>query len=299
MTGTGTGTTAAGLTGSVRALLAEARAALPGAEAALEAEILLAHCLGCARVRLYAAPEAPVAPAQAARFGALVAGRAAGTPIAYLTGEREFWSLALAVNRHTLIPRPETEGLVEEALRRLPPGGPPGATPDGPLEILDLGTGSGAIALALARERPAARITATDRSPEALAVAAANATRLGLARIRFRQGDWYTAVAGRRFHLICANPPYVAAGDPALAEGELTSEPIGALVAGADGLAALRAIIEGGGAHLRPGGWILLEHGHDQAAAVGGMLAAAGFREIGSHADLAGIPRIAAGRWPG
>ncbi|MCG2585756.1 peptide chain release factor N(5)-glutamine methyltransferase [Massilia sp. TS11] len=253
---------------------------------ALENRILLGHALGLGRVALITQSERTLTAAEAARLQALVARRAAGEPIAYIVGSREFFGLAFSVTPDVLIPRPDTELLVELALARITPG----------LRVLDLGTGSGAIIVALAHTRPDADYSALDRSPAALAVAAANAAR-HRARVRFLHSDWYSAVAGERFGLIVANPPYIAAADPHLSQGDLRFEPAGALTDQQDGLSCLRAIIDGAPAHLQPDGWLLMEHGYDQAAAVRALLAASGrFGDIASWQDLAGIERVSGAR---
>jgi release factor glutamine methyltransferase len=219
------------------------------------------------------------------RYEELTARRALGMPVAYLTGMREFWSLQLQVTPDVLVPRPETELLVELALQHLPQGQP--------RKVLDLGTGSGAIALAIATERPRADITAVDISPQALSVASANASRLGLTRIEWRLGSWFRAVPGARFDLIVSNPPYVASNDPAL--GNLAYEPALALSSGATGFDALQTIALNAAGHLNPGGWLLLEHGHTQAAEVAALLQRQGFDHIASHVDYAGNPRVTLG----
>jgi release factor glutamine methyltransferase len=252
-----------------------------------DAELLLAACLGVSRTTLLAQPELEVPVDVVERFARLIERRRRGEPVAYLTGEKEFWSLPLAVTADVLVPRPETETLVEAALAA--------AGSSIALAVLDLGTGSGAIALALAKERPNWRVTATDRSQAALRVARENAARLGLARIEFLPGDWYEPVIGRRFDLIVSNPPYIAAADPALKTPELGFEPQPALVAGPTGLEALRVIVEQAPRHLRDGGWLLVEHGWDQGAAVRNLLAAAGFSNIRTLTDLAGRERVTAG----
>jgi release factor glutamine methyltransferase len=251
-----------------------------------DGEVLLAHCLGKDRAWLYTWPDVPVEDGERAHFERLLAARGEGVPVAYLTGHREFWSLDLAVNEHTLIPRPETETLVQWALAL--------ALPDA-AAALDLGTGSGAIALALGSERSGWRITAVDNSESALAVAAENGRRAGLAGVRFRHSDWYRALTGECFHLIVGNPPYVAPGDPHLREGDLRFEPASALVAAEGGLADLTAIIRGAVDHLHPGGWLLLEHGFDQGAAVRDLLRGAGFRAVSTRRDLAGRERASGG----
>jgi release factor glutamine methyltransferase len=276
---------------SIHAALRRAQEVLGRVEtAALETEVLLAHVLATSRAHLHTWPEQRLDTAQQQGFFALVARRAAGEPLAYLTGRREFWSLDLHVNRHTLIPRPETERLVELALARLPQ--------DREGRVADLGTGSGAIALALAAERPACRIIATDLSAEALVVARGNARRLGLDKVAFRHGDWFAPLQGECFDLIVANPPYIAEGDPHLAEGDLPAEPRHALVVGPDGLAMLAAIVREAAAHLQAQGWLLLEHGHDQSAAVAALLRTAGFRAVQTWHDHAGIERVTGGQRP-
>lgn len=251
---------------------------------------LMAHVLGRGTAWLYAHGGDPVDPGAAAAFRALVARRSAGEPVAYLTGRRGFWTLDLAVTPDTLVPRPETELLVEMALARLE---------DDAVDVADLGTGSGAIALAIASERPRARVVATDRSEAALAVARGNASGAGLANVAFAAGDWWAPLAGRRFHLVASNPPYIAEGDPHLARGDLRFEPPAALASGHDGLDAIRAIVAGAPAHLHPGGWLLLEHGLDQGAPVRALLSAAGFVGVETARDLEGRDRVTIGRWPG
>lgn len=253
----------------------------------LDAEVLLAHVLDQSRAFLLARPERTLPVEEARRFDALVHMRAAGWPIAYLTGHREFWSRTLHVTPDTLIPRPETERLVELALRRIPN--------DRPRQIADLGTGSGAVALAIALERPACRLVATDISAAALGVARHNATRLHVRNIEFRQTHWCDELHGRGFDLIVANPPYVRRGDPYLARGDLRFEPLQALESGADGLEDITRIAAGARNALAPGGRLLLEHGHDQGPAVAALLARYGYGDIECHNDLGGIPRVVEG----
>jgi release factor glutamine methyltransferase len=258
---------------------------------AIDAEFLLLHVLRKPRSWLFAHRDDLGSEAASAAFQTLVGRRAAGEPVAYITGQRGFWRFDLAVSPATLIPRPETELLVELALERLPQ--------HRPLRIADLGTGSGAIALALAFERPRAQVVATDASAAALDVARANATALQLRNVEFREGDWFAPLAGERFDLIASNPPYVALGDPHLDEGDLRFEPASALSSGADGLDALRAITRRAPAHLGDDGWLLVEHGWDQGAAVRGLFAAVGFIEVETAHDLEGRDRVTLGCWPG
>ena len=255
----------------------------------LDAEILLAAALERPRSYLHAWPERTLEPEPSSRFSAWLERRRAGEPVAYLLGRREFWSLELEVTPDTLIPRPETELLVELALARLPA--------DWPITVADLGTGSGAIALALAVERPLARIVATDRSPTALIVARRNAERLEIRNVEFREGDWCAPLGDERFDLITTNPPYVAAADPRWRQGELRFEPPVALVSGADGLDALRAIIAQAPDVLKSGGWLLLEHGYDQGEAVPALLRERGFDAVSDHRDAAGLSRTSSGHW--
>lgn len=277
---------------TVGALLAEARARLQQAgieQAGFEARLLVGHGLGVSHSTLIAFGERPVSPVRAESVRALVAARAAGRPVAYLLGWREFWSLPLQVNEHCLIPRPETELLVERALQHLPAD---------PARAMDLGTGSGAIVLALKKERPRLEAWGSDLCPAAIAVAAANARSLGLA-IHWFSGRWLEAVARHpTFDLIVSNPPYVAADDPHLRAGDLRFEPRSALVAADAGLADLRAIVEQSRSRLKPGGWLLLEHGEAQGPAVRALLLDAGYRDVASHTDLAGLERITEGRIP-
>lgn len=254
----------------------------------VDAHWLLLHALGRDHAWL-AAHARDAMPAQAREvYAALVARRQAGEPVAYLTGRRGFWTLDLDVGPAVLIPRPETELLVECALARIAPGAP--------ARIADLGTGSGAIALALASERPHAAVVAVDASADTLAVAQGNATRLGLQRVRFLQGDWFAPLAGERFDLVVGNPPYIALGDPHLRQGDLRHEPPQALASGRDGLDDIRRIARGAPAHLQPGGWLLLEHGHDQGEAVRALLRDAGFADVDTRRDLEARERVTLGR---
>lgn len=296
-----------------------------------EARMLLLHLLGRpthdrAWLLAHGGDALPAAAARPLRH--CTARRLAGEPMAYLTGHKHFHGLRLQTDARALDPRDDTETLVDWALELLP-GGPPAPSgpptlPGGhapapaappatagaaapaapprlppaaaPLRVLDLGTGSGAVALAIARQRPAAQVSATDASASALALARANAHQLGLP-VHFVQGDWLAPMAGRAFHLIVSNPPYIAEGDPHLVA--LRHEPRAALVSGPDGLQDLRRIIRAAPAHLLPGGWLLLEHGWDQAPPVRALLAAAGFAQVQSRRDLAGVPRCSGGQMPG
>ncbi|HEY0856347.1 MAG TPA: peptide chain release factor N(5)-glutamine methyltransferase [Albitalea sp.] len=257
----------------------------------LDAQLLLASLLQRPRSWLIAHDDAALDAQQASRFGEWLDRRAAGEPLAYLLGEKEFHGLALHVTPDVLVPRPDTETLVDWALALL--AGP--LAGGGGSRVVDLGTGSGAIALAIKHGAPQSQVSAVDRSPAALAVARANGKRLQL-EVEWQLGDWWTPLDGRRFHLAVSNPPYVADGDAHLAA--LLHEPRPALASGPDGLDALRHIIAHAPRHLEPGGWLLLEHGHDQAAAVHALLAEAGFGEVQSRRDLAGIARCTGGRLP-
>jgi release factor glutamine methyltransferase len=269
-------------TGRLRATAADA-----GNTPELDAQLLLGHVLGVARARLRSHPESSVSAHAVRRFRALLERRARGEPLPYLTGSRDFWSLQLAVSPAVLIPRPESELLVERALALL--GAEQG-------RVADLGTGSGALALALARERPRWRILATDFSTAALEVARANAARLALGGVEFRHGDWFAPLGDERFDLLLSNPPYVAADDPALRAAALRFEPRAALTPGTDALACLRRLARGAPAHLLRGGWLLLEHGADQGAQVRDELVLAGFAHVRSHLDLAGHERMTEGQ---
>ena len=251
----------------------------------LENRILLCHALQLPRVALITQAERALTSEEAGTLAGLVQRRLDGEPIAYIVGEREFFGLPFRVSPAVLIPRPDTELIVELALARLAPRA----------RLLDMGTGSGAIAVALAHTRPDATVTALDVSDAALDIAQANAAANG-ARVRFLRSDWYAALGEERFDLIASNPPYIASGDRHLSEGDLRFEPTGALTDHADGLSALRIIVDGACAHLEPGGWLLLEHGYDQAEAVRALLAARGFTEVQSWRDLAGIERVSGGR---
>ena len=275
----------------VAELLREAAARLPGEDARHEAEQLLIHVLGVERAWLFAHATDDVDADARQRFEVLLTRRAEGHPLAYLTGRRGFWTLDLQVNTATLIPRPETELLVEQALARLPA--------DDMVRVADMGTGSGAIALSIASERPLATVMATDVLGPTLAVAVKNAQAHGLENVWFRRGHWYAALGADRFDMIVSNPPYIAAGDPHLVQGDLRFEPPPALASGADGLDAIREIVAGAHEHLVPGGWLLLEHGWDQGEAIRALLEQAGFVEAQTVQDLEQRDRVTLGRWPG
>lgn len=274
---------------TVAELLAQAELA-DSDSPALDAELLLCRVLGKQRSYLRSWPEAVPSAEQAADFQALLARRRSGEPVAYLLGERGFWSLDLQVSPATLIPRPDTERLVELGLEL----GPSGAA-----RVLDLGTGSGAIALALAAERPDWRLIGSDRVAEAVALAQGNAERLQLSNADFLLSHWFAELHGQRFDLILSNPPYIAADDPHLAQGDVRFEPRSALVSGTDGLDDIRLLINDAPDYLQAGGWLLLEHGWQQADAVVALLAARGFAESQNWTDLAGNPRVSGGRWRG
>ncbi len=257
--------------------------------ARLDAELLLAAALGKSRSFLHTWPERIVSSEAARTFADYLQRRQNGEPVAYILGQQGFWKLDLEVAAHTLIPRPDTELLVETALALVPAE---------PTRVLDLGTGTGAIALALASERPAWQVTAVDRVAEAVQLAERNRLRLRLDNAKVEFSHWFSALAGNTYGLIVSNPPYIAAADPHLAEGDVRFEPASALVSGADGLDDLRAIIAAAPEHLDAGGWLLLEHGYDQAAAVAQCLVARGFEAVQSRKDLGGHERISLGRWP-
>lgn len=267
--------------------LAQTASQLSGPQPRFEAELLLGHALGRDRAWLFAHGNDLLSAAQHAAFHALIARRVAGEPVAYLLGARGFWTLDLAVQPGVLIPRPETELLVELALLRLADHA----------RLADLGTGSGAIALAIASERPQAPIIATDISVEALAIAQRNAASAGIGNVTFRQGDWLAPLTAERFDVIVSNPPYLAADDPHLQQGDLRFEPALALASGSDGQDAIRRIVADAPGHLVRGGWLLLEHGWTQGSAVRALLAAAGFVEVSTALDLEQRERVSMGRW--
>ncbi|MBF8008671.1 peptide chain release factor N(5)-glutamine methyltransferase [Pseudomonas brenneri] len=257
--------------------------------ARLDAELLLAAALGKSRSFLHTWPERIVSSEAALTFAQYLQRRRSGEPVAYILGQQGFWKLDLEVAPHTLIPRPDTELLVEAALELLP------ATQ---AQVLDLGTGSGAIALALASERPAWQVMAVDRILEAVALAERNRQRLHLSNVTVLNSHWFDALGEHRFGLIISNPPYIAAADPHLVAGDVRFEPASALVAGVDGLDDLRLIIAQAPAHLEAGGWLMLEHGYDQAGAVRDLLVTRGFTQVHSRTDLGGHERISLGRLP-
>ncbi len=258
-----------------------------GESHSLEAEVLLAHALGKPRSHLFTWPEETVSAEILQDYASMIHARREGQPIAYLTGEREFWSMELKVSPATLIPRPETELLVEQALQRIPE--------QAAWQLLDLGTGSGAIALALARERPRCKVTATDICQAALAIAEENA-RNHEASICFIQSEWFSALPGQRFDMIVSNPPYIADQDPHLQQGDVRFEPAQALVAGPDGLDAYRAILASASDYLNAEGWLILEHGYNQAEAVQQLLESYNFQNISSLQDMAGQHRLTLGQ---
>jgi release factor glutamine methyltransferase len=285
-------------------LLADGMARLTGRSESsqLDAELLLSYALGIGRARLKSHPEEEQTAANAERYRGLIERRAAGEPLAYIVGQKDFWTLTLTVTPAVLVPRPETELIVERVLELLPADAnraraPAAHFPDR-IRIADLGTGSGAIALALASERPMWEVIATDVSPEALGVARGNTSSLRLNNVRFLEGRWLDPLAGLRFDLIASNPPYIAANDVALDAPALRHEPQLALTPGLDALQDLRAIIHSAPDHLERGGWLLLEHGSDQASAVARELVARGFSHVRSHRDLAGLDRMTEGQWP-
>ena len=277
--------TVAGLLDAATARIAAALG-LAHRDSRLDARVLAAHVLGVDAAWLIAHDTDPLSGSHVAAFDALLAQRLEGVPIAYLVGTREFYGRPFLVSPDVLIPRPDTELLVERALACIPP--------DQAVAVLDLGTGSGCIAITLALERPLARVTAVDRSPAALAMAQRNAGILD-GRVEFLTSNWFAALGDRRFDLIVSNPPYIAAGDPHLARGDVRFEPLAALAAGRDGLDDLRRLTRAACAHLRPGGVLLLEHGYDQSDAVQALLRESGIRHPQSWADLSGILRVSGG----
>jgi release factor glutamine methyltransferase len=273
---------------SIRQLLEQASHLLTTDSAQLDAEVLLAHALGQARSHLRAWPEKIPSAEQQENFQRLLQARLQGEPVAYLTGQREFWSLPLAVTPATLIPRAETETLVALALQRIPA--------DSRADVADMGTGSGAIALAIAHERPGCQLLATDVSAAAIETAAANAKQLGVGNIEFLCGDWCTPLEDRQFDVIISNPPYIKDSDPHLQQGDVRFEPDTALAAGPQGMDDLTKLAHCTRQHLRTGGWLLLEHGYDQHNAVTQLLTSCGFSQVVDHQDDSGTDRVVVGK---
>jgi release factor glutamine methyltransferase len=255
-----------------------------------DAEILLGFVTGRSRTFIMAFGETSLTASELEQLEALLARREQGEPVAYLVGEREFWSLPLSVSPATLIPRPDTECLVEQALLRLPAS---------PQKVLDLGTGTGAVALAIASERPDCQLTGVDLQPEAVKLAQHNAQKLAITNASFVQGSWFAPVAGQQFAVIVSNPPYIDAADPHLAEGDVRFEPASALVADNAGLADLQTLIEQAPQHLLPGGWLLLEHGWQQAQEVQQLFRQAGYHQVATVKDYGGNDRVSLGQWQG
>lgn len=273
---------------TVRGLLDAARTGSENEDANNETLILLCHALGRDRAWLYAHTDDSLSVEQAVHFHQLLVRRADGEPVAYLTGRREFWSFELTVTPDVLIPRAETELLVETALQKI--------AADAAVDIADLGTGSGAIALALARERPKARMMASDSSEAALKIARGNAMQLKLGNVEFAQGDWFAALGDRQFDVIVSNPPYIAENDAHLGQGDLRFEPTSALASGPDGQDDLRKIIGAAAKNLKPGGWLLVEHGFDQGTAVRELFGRSGFAEVFTARDMEERERVSGGR---
>ena len=270
--------------------LRDATARLAGGESPKrDAEILLGFVTGRARTFIMAFGETALSAEQLQQLGTLLARRERGEPVAYLTGEREFWSLPLSVSPATLIPRPDTECLVEQALARLP---------QEPVRVLDLGTGTGAIALAIAQQRPQAQVTGVDASKPALEVAISNSQRLHIANSHFILSDWFNNLNDTRFDVIASNPPYIEEADAHLKQGDLRFEPISALASGADGLDDIRRIIDGCLIHLKPQGWLMFEHGYNQAESVRELMAETGLIAIETFKDLGDNDRVTIGKNP-
>jgi len=274
---------------TIQMQLVQATRRLTHADSArLDAEILLAYVLQKPRSYLYAWPDNCLNVAQLAGFERLLARRQAGEPIAYLVGQQSFWSLELQVSPATLIPRPETELLVEQVLHLMPA--------EQPITVLDLGTGSGAIALSIAKERPNWQVVATDISATALAIAGRNAQQAAITNVTLQVSDWFSELDNTAFDVIVSNPPYIAENDAHLQQGDVQFEPRQALVAGGDGLDAIRVIVNNVQSHLRKAGWLLLEHGYTQADAVQWLLKAQGFQQVNTINDLAGLARVSGGQ---
>jgi len=263
---------------------------LPVGEAKLEAQILLQHCRNVNRAWLLTHENDALEANIFAQFEMLLKRRLGGEPIAYILRKREFYGLEFKVTKDTLIPRPDTETLVDSALEKIPG--------DSYCRVLDLGTGTGAIAIAIARHRPLAQVTAVDASAAALAVAQENVQSLRASNVQCVLSNWFDALSGQTFDVIVSNPPYIAEADSHLDQGDLRFEPDSALVAGADGLECIRQIINQAPPHLEPQGWLMLEHGYDQAERVAELMKTAGFGAISSAADLSGVLRVTLGRHP-
>ena len=272
-------------------LLTEAKSSLKGPDARQEAELLMEAICGIGRSQQFSHPENELTEEQVQQFRAALQRCLSGEPLAYVTGRRGFWDMELRVTADVLIPRPDTECLVEQALERIPS--------DADWQIADLGTGSGAIAIALARERPLCELTATDTSASALAIAKENAKILGTENITFAAGSWMQPLQSGVYDMIISNPPYIRADDPHLEQGDLPAEPEHALISGTDGLDDIRQIITNSASYLRPGGWLLLEHGYDQAEEVVDLMQLAGYREVFTHKDYGGNDRVTGGRTTG
>ena len=277
---------------TIAQLLDEAQTQLTASDTPrLDAEVLLSHVTGYSRTHFFTWPEEQLEAPLVERFHKLVSRRAAGEPVAHLTGLREFWSLELEVTSDTLIPRPDTELLVEQALGMVPE--------EAVWDIADMGTGSGAIALAIASERPNSRVVAVERSDRALEVARRNGQRLGLTNVTFLSGNWFSPLAGETFDLIVSNPPYIASRDPHLSEGDVRFEPPAALSSGEDGLDDIRFLISHAPGHLKSGGWLMLEHGYEQGDEVMRLLKQEGYSKVVCFHDLQGYERVTAGCFEG
>ena len=273
---------------TIKQILTEARTTLTSPDARLEAELLLEAICAISRSRQFSHPDEQLREDQVEQYKSALERRLSGEPLAHITGRRGFWDVDLRVTPDVLIPRSDTEILVEQALQRIPY--------NARWQIADLGTGSGAIAIVIARERPQCELTATDNSAAALAVARENATALGVNNISFVAGSWGQPLKLRQFDVILSNPPYIRTDDPHMLRGDLPAEPIQALVSGSDGLDAIRRIIEDSATSLKPNGWLLLEHGYDQAAEVSALLQHAEFNEIFTQKDYGGNSRVTGGR---
>ena len=273
---------------TIKEILTEARTRLKGPEASIEADLLLEAICAISRSRQFSHPDEQLLEDQVEQYKSALERRLSGEPLAHITGRRGFWDVDLRVTPDVLSPRSDTEILVEQALQRIPY--------NASWQIADLGTGSGAIAIVIARERPQCELTATDNSAAALALARENATALGVNNISFVAGSWGQPLKLRQFDVILSNPPYIRTDDPHMLGGDLPAEPIQALVSGSDGLDAIRRIIEDSATCLKPNGWLLLEHGYDQAAEVSDLLQHADFNEIFTQKDYGGNSRVTGGR---